>query len=247
MDHRWLRAPLWKRAGAFLLDHMLILAVTMGGGVLLVSPFREGSTVFSFGFLASIMIGALILYLCKDIVGGRSVGKRVFGLAVLEDAGQPPNSGKRVFRNVFTFLWPAELLSLLFSRSKRKIGDRLMHTDVYALQGKRPVAGIIAAVLTLLAFGAFTMFATVAAIIKQDSSYRAATEYIRRHAEIRQVAGEPISFGLLPTGSVSYTNGSGEAAFKLKVSGSLRAVDVRISLTKDEGKDWVVQDMQYSR
>ncbi|TYP79087.1 RDD family protein [Paenibacillus methanolicus] len=40
MNHRLPQAPLWKRAGAFLLDHTFILAVTMGGGIVLVSPFR---------------------------------------------------------------------------------------------------------------------------------------------------------------------------------------------------------------
>ncbi|MFB9328198.1 RDD family protein [Paenibacillus aurantiacus] len=247
MDHRLPQAPLWKRAGAFLLDHFLILVVALGVGILLLGLFGEGETSF-FGAasFAPIMIVAFILYLCKDIVGGRSVGKRIFGLAVLEEGGQPPKAGRRILRNAFTFLLPAELFFLLLSRSKRKIGDRLMRTDVYALQRKRPVTGIIAAVVASFAFVAFAMFASVITIMKQDSSYRVATDYIRQQAEIQRVAGEPITFGLLPTGSVSYTNGSGEAAFNLKARGSLRTVEVRISLTKAEGEAWVVRDMQYS-
>jgi uncharacterized RDD family membrane protein YckC len=77
------------------------------------------------------MVGAFVLYTCKDIINGRSIGKRIFGLAVRDDNFNLPIKSKLILRNIFTFLWPVELVFILISKQKKKIGDQLVHTDVF--------------------------------------------------------------------------------------------------------------------
>jgi hypothetical protein len=66
----------------------------------------------------ALMFGAYILYCCKDIINGRSIGKRIFGLAVRvdNDNNNVPKISKLIIRNLFTFLWPIELILILVSK-----------------------------------------------------------------------------------------------------------------------------------
>lgn len=77
---------------------------------------------------ASCSIFMLVAVLFKDSIGGRSIGKRIFRLKVV-DAGtnELPKLYKRIFRNIPFFL-PIDYLIVLFGG--RRIGDMIFHTDV---------------------------------------------------------------------------------------------------------------------
>ena len=84
----------------------------------------EGLILF-IGFLAS-----FTLLLFKDY-SGRSLGKRIFGLKVVNFVTKEVSTGrKNVLRNLLMFLWPLESVCMMFMNPYRKIMDRVLGLDV---------------------------------------------------------------------------------------------------------------------
>lgn len=65
------------------------------------------------------------MYLCKDIIGARSLGKRLLNLQIVSERDRKAASpARRVIRNVTLLIWPIELLIAMLNPSRR-LGDRL--------------------------------------------------------------------------------------------------------------------------
>jgi uncharacterized RDD family membrane protein YckC len=73
---------------------------------------------------------SLVTYLNKDIAGGRSIGKRFLGYAVVNESdGRPPRMAVCFLRNVTGVIFPIELIYGLFSPAK-KISDYFTKTKI---------------------------------------------------------------------------------------------------------------------
>jgi uncharacterized RDD family membrane protein YckC len=69
-------------------------------------------------------------YLNKDIAGGKSLGKRVMGYAVVKESnGRPPRMATCFLRNTTFFIYIVELIYGLFSPSQ-KITDHFTKTKI---------------------------------------------------------------------------------------------------------------------
>ena len=68
------------------------------------------------------------LFLCKDLVNGQSIGKRLYKLKVVDDKGNEPTPWRLYLRNVFAIVFFIEAIFLL-SGSKRA-GDIACNTRV---------------------------------------------------------------------------------------------------------------------
>jgi uncharacterized RDD family membrane protein YckC len=103
--------------------------------------------IVSIPFIATIFIGRLennllyqtfvvslicSLFLCKDLAGGRSIGKRLFNLQIVSLENHSVSSLKLIFRNIFTFMWPIEIVFCLID-SEKKLGDIVFGTKVIML------------------------------------------------------------------------------------------------------------------
>ena len=77
-----------------------------------------------------LVLGSFAGFLCRDwLLGGRSVGKRILGLPVMDrQTGAPLTGGKLVLRNLFLFIYPVDGGFLLFSG--RSLGERATDTAV---------------------------------------------------------------------------------------------------------------------
>lgn len=131
------KADIAVRVGAFFIDHLLVSCVYLS--LAIPEIFKRTDHKSLAASLSSLIFPAFLLYLIKDIVRGASIGKRLFGLAV-RDARDPlaiPSPSRLLLRNVFTCLWPLELIALNCSASKRKIGDKFAGTDVYKIPKKK--------------------------------------------------------------------------------------------------------------
>jgi uncharacterized RDD family membrane protein YckC len=84
-------------------------------------PFETFNTILGFG---------MIYYLLKDIFKGRSIGKRLFGLRVIDknNNNNVPGIIRLMLRNLTILIWPIELLMLI--TTKRRIGDIIAKTNV---------------------------------------------------------------------------------------------------------------------
>lgn len=63
------------------------------------------------------------------IFKGRSVGKRIFGLYVLDkNTSEPLLLNKKIIRNIFFFIYPIDGIILI--ATKESIGDKIVNTVV---------------------------------------------------------------------------------------------------------------------
>lgn len=110
-----MRKHISKRISAFLFDGLLVAAITlwMPGG---------------FGWL----IGIGYLLLRDALISGRSIGKYIVGLTVMDAYRNACGILRSMVRNLFLFLpGPViEFLIMVFSVDGRRLGDRLAQTQV---------------------------------------------------------------------------------------------------------------------
>jgi len=126
------KADFGKRLAAFLIDHVVLCIIgAIGAPFLLWDVHINGFDRLWIVFPIFMFI-IFFIYCFKDVIGGASIGKRIIGLVVIcNDATTAPPKKRLFLRNVFSFLWPLELLMMLCSKRKSKIGDMLAGTDVY--------------------------------------------------------------------------------------------------------------------
>lgn len=71
----------------------------------------------------------IILFILKDIVfKNASVGKKLTKIEILKYDGSKPNTFELLFRNIFLFITPIELILILFKN--KRIGDMIFKTKV---------------------------------------------------------------------------------------------------------------------
>lgn len=238
------RSLLVRRTGAFLIDHLIVVFLIVMTFFLVLNP--SSSDIYSMSIrIITLLVVAYVLYCCKDIVNGRSIGKRFFGIAVRNDNNNPPSIGKLVLRNLFTFIWPMEILFILVSKQKRKLGDHLSKSDVYLIKANKSIVGIIFLIASIIAIFICIMIFGILQIIKSDSSYKFATQYIKSNPKIKQIVGNDITIGYFPSGGVHYENGYGSSDFRIKVMGNYKTIFVHISLTKEPNSNWTVNNIKY--
>jgi len=126
------KASFEKRLGAFIIDHIILSLISTAVFFLYCFKNINQNAENFFSAFPIYMVIVIFIYCFKDIVGGASLGKRIIGLTVRSnnDSKIKPSVFKLFFRNVFSFVWPVELITLLCS--KRKFGDRIFGTDVYS-------------------------------------------------------------------------------------------------------------------
>lgn len=133
------------RLGSMFLDHIAMSFIAMiffvpGMAVGLSSAFEISHEPNNPDILGGFIYVALIgfaLYLCKDSIHGRSIGKRVSKLQVVDHKSGHVASPIQCFvRNIFCLVWPIEAMVVLASPSRR-IGDRVAGTRVVPFNSER--------------------------------------------------------------------------------------------------------------
>ena len=101
-----------------------------------------------------LVIGCFGGFLCRDwLLDGRSIGKRILGLTVVDrETGEPLIGCRLVLRNLFLFLYPVDGGFLLFSG--RSLGERVTGTAVIRARHRcevraKPFLIVIAIVLSI--------------------------------------------------------------------------------------------------
>jgi uncharacterized RDD family membrane protein YckC len=127
-----------QRIGSMLLDHIIMCAVAMiflipsmliGIGSIVETTPTHTSAEF-LGPWIYIALCGFVTYFCKDVVNGRSIGKRITNLQVVDDkTGEVATPMQCFVRNIFCIIWPAEVIITFFNPQKR-IGDLVAGTRV---------------------------------------------------------------------------------------------------------------------
>jgi len=101
---------------------------------------------------------AYIYFLCKDLIGGRSPGKRLQKLQLVRLDGTSVSYTRMIVRNLFLIIWPVELIMYLANKGQR-LGDLVCKTTVVTAteDNKQPVdkQKVIISVLIVTVFCSF--------------------------------------------------------------------------------------------
>lgn len=119
------------RVLAFLIDCIVfaILFVFINMGFILEQYI--GTSIMTKSFIVVYLISLLIVlsgFILKDIIGGRSIGKRVTKIKVVKKTGLKASWPRLILRNITILIWPIEALLLLIG--KERIGDFIAETKV---------------------------------------------------------------------------------------------------------------------
>lgn len=126
------------RLGSMILDHFIMTMIAMifavpGMVVNFAKAFEvthEQNQVNFFGKFMFLSILGFALYLCKDSINGRSVGKLVTKMQVVNNAtGEVASPFRCLIRNIFCIIWPIEVIFVVIN-PERRLGDIVAGTKV---------------------------------------------------------------------------------------------------------------------
>jgi len=117
-----------RRIKSAFLDYVILIAISMPlAAMLLLLLFWNNEMPL----LPQVLIVSFLFsfFLCKDLINGQSLDKKQTNLQVVNSNESKASSLKLILRNIFTFLWPIELLVMMVSPGRR-LGDFIAGTRV---------------------------------------------------------------------------------------------------------------------
>ncbi|WP_165044436.1 RDD family protein [Dysgonomonas sp. ZJ709] len=116
-----------RRIKAIIIDFFILFILTI---VLLVIILIVNKDKYDFIYCYALLM-CIVYSTCflKDIIGGQSLGKRIYKLQVKNDKGKVPPTKILILRNIFVFIYPIEII-LCFVNNGRRLGDIILKTKV---------------------------------------------------------------------------------------------------------------------
>lgn len=253
------KASIGERAVALLIDQFIITLLFIALIVI--------SAIFNFEILVLLALTFPVGYIFKDIILGRSIGKRIMKLGVKDiyDPSIVPSTGNLILRNLFLVLGIIEFLVMLFSENQSRIGDIVSKTTVVKLERenelsnekinkykeeikdiaprvKKKIGRIVLIIIACFLAFILLIITITATVMKTNQAYKLSVYTIENSKEINTFIGDIQGYGLIPTGSISVSNGWGEARFTIKVKGEYDTVKVYTYLTKEPDTGWIIHE-----
>lgn len=192
-----------KRLFAFLVDTSIITLFIMGLAPLFYPDQwfidQEGLTTS----LTPLYILGFILFLFKDSIGGKSLGKRFLNLQITrtDQKEAPPSIQVLVLRNLFSLLLPVEAYYLVTDQYCQRLGDKYFKTFVTEKVSKPHIRSLtVKVVAVMLMIATLWMLITLTSpyAIKKNIAYQIALQAIQNSPEVREKFGEIQSVGYWP-------------------------------------------------
>ena len=191
MDPRLKNIKIWRFL-AFIYDIPFILIVSFTIYMLFGLIFKLDSEGFQ-SIMIYLVLAIIALYLFfGELLFKNTFGKYLFGIKVVDDEGlgRPPLTGflKRGLLKIFL---PVEGLVLLFSGSKKRLGDLWSKSSVINKETSKlkPSARLIIGIATLIAlFFSFSVSMGIAS--RRTDFYKAGVDYITTNNPVK-ITGLP--------------------------------------------------------
>ena len=123
-----------KRVGAFVIDFIIVgIIQSILMMVFLIMPLLNnsgnGNNINIIVRQLSITYCSMFFLVIKDIIGKKSIGKRILKLKIVDkDTGNESSIGKRLLRNLTWFLGAVDVIVYLIT--KERLGDIIFKTKV---------------------------------------------------------------------------------------------------------------------
>lgn len=236
-----------RRIAAFAIDHSVLSFLIVSTILLILGTnyMDEDNMGKMMSTTLSVMLPGFLLYCAKDSMQGISLGKWIMGIMVRDqmNPNEVPSFGRLLIRNLFMIISPIEFIVLAVSQDKKRLGDKVARTVVIR-NPDRPtkLPRVLALAGVGVAFFAFTFFFT-AATMKNSDAYKVAIKEIEMNQEILTETGGIKGYGFVPTGSVSTSNGSGQAQLEIQILGNEKDMTVSVYLTKEPNGEWSLKEL----
>ncbi len=196
---------------------------------------------------------AFFLFLCKDLFGGRSLGKIFFAIVVRNVARDAVGNFSKPYRrhlflrNIPLLLFPVELFFLLRDNYSRRLGDRWVGTFVLLDKEKtsknNPIRWLTLRVLLfifLLALLVSSYFILAPIQVKKSYAYQVAIEALEADISIQKEFGQIVSYGYWPE---FYRKGN-QFQINLSFKGQYFDGKAYISLDFNEKSHYFLKDLK---
>ena len=126
------------RLGSMILDHFIMTMIAMIFFIPMMIKSFSGAfdishkqTEMNFGGpLLYLALFGFAIYFCKDVINGRSIGKRITKTQIVDNkTGQVASPLKCFIRNILCVIWPVEVIVTLINPSRR-LGDQIAGTKI---------------------------------------------------------------------------------------------------------------------
>ena len=167
----------FRRILAWILDWCVCTLLPLG-----VLRFLELLGITPTYVLFPIAIGCFAAVLCRDwLLGGRSIGKRIMGLTVVDQqTGECVTDARLVLRNILLFFYPVDGGFLLFSG--RSLGDRIASCLVVRSRQRCPLRlkplVIVTAIILAISIPFCGLMYALMGIAQKSDSYQLAYDYL---------------------------------------------------------------------
>lgn len=235
------KAGLFRRIIAAIIDVLVVVLILCIPFMFHIECMVYHENHMAIFIKGSILVG-LIMLMFKDFYNGKSIGKWVMDIAVLDNSvlSNKPSKLKLIIRNILVFIWPIELFMTIFSKDKRKIGDKVVGTDVFIIEKNVSALKIVTLIIVVFAISVFYMFIYSLQVIKVSRAYEVSTEYIQTNSDVLKETGGIRGYGFFTGGDINYYDDKSSARFNIKVKGNKKNINVHIKLTKEKFEDWKV-------
>ena len=193
-----------KRYLAYIVDLLIIVTcISLLRPLFLRENWDLNSETQSFFELLPLYILGIFVFLSKDLIQGRSLGKRLFNLRVsLVDKDYTCPSAKwLLIRNLPLLFFPIEIFLILRDKYCQRFGDKISGTFVIEINKVihiRDVSIRVIAAYFILGIVWLEYYTLHPIQIKKTSFYKLAIEEIKNSKDISQTMGNEFEIGYWP-------------------------------------------------
>ena len=241
-----------RRIFALLIDHGIIAFVCAYVAFLIFGLDIE-SLIFedsSIPFMAVGMLSAF-LFVIKDAFNGMSLGKYFLGIRVYNGSKSDSANDSEVtvakplqsmLRNVFLIAWPIECVVMVFSTSKKRVGDYIARTQVQR-DGSLSLLKRLPLFILLIFLMSNVFQVSSYSLIENSSAFKVAMAHLKNDGHIEELVGVVERVEVERIGTVQINNGEGHAVLHLLIIGQKNSQPVTLALDKNKGQSWVVRSI----
>lgn len=228
---------------------LIAYCIDLALSFLIVLPLTRVADILPTGVMTFLVLfcvfGVFAMLLGRDYVFcGRSIGKRILGLAVVERRFGTPAAGRQLLlKNLFFFIYPVDLGFLLFSG--RSLGERATGTAVIRSREAAPLVEKkrllrVIAVLTVLA-GVFCLILSIAmAAIEKTEGYQMAYSHLVSSEAFAQSGAEEDDIELSNFASRSSTDADGTLTGTAVYTFRIGSDWYEVGFHPDENGEWQI-------
>ena len=258
---------------AWLIDWNVIGLIILLTGSILLTSLKETNLPSDAFHILPILILILsfpVWIVLRDLIfGGRSLGKRIMGLSVLDmQSGETPKKSSLIVRNIFLFIFNIDALIMLITGLT--LGDRAAHTVVvrkkelerdsesadietinrYATEqkskavsnNKKIVTGICIAVAVVVLLVCLILISVILLLnkAKETEEYKLAYSYVIESNKFDEMGIEADKLKFTKYSIYSTVNKDGVTQRDAEICFGVNAWHVMTVILHDEGDGWYV-------